>query len=52
VHLGRMPEGEWVCLEAVTHPGTHGRALAESRLFDTRGWVGRSLQSLLVEPLG
>jgi Thioesterase-like superfamily len=52
VHLGRMPEGEWICLDAVTHPGTHGRALAESRLFDTRGWVGHSLQSLLVEPLG
>jgi hypothetical protein len=51
VSLGRMPVGEWICLEAVTHPGTHGRALAESRLFDTRGWVGRSLQSLLVEPL-
>ncbi len=51
VHLGRMPVGEWICLEAVTHPGTHGRALAESRLFDTAGWVGRSLQSLLVEPL-
>lgn len=51
VHLGRMPVGEWICLEAVTHPGTHGRALAESRLFDGQGWVGRSLQSLLVEPL-
>jgi len=51
VHLGRMPVGEWICLEAVTHPGTHGRALAESRLFDVQGWVGRSLQSLLVEPL-
>jgi len=51
VHLGRMPAGEWICLEAVTHNGTHGRALAESRLFDTQGLVGRSLQSLLVEPL-
>jgi hypothetical protein len=51
VHLARMPEGEWVCLEAVTHPGSHGRALAESRLFDVYGFVGRSLQSLLVEPL-
>lgn len=51
VHLGRMPRGEWICLEAITHPGAHGRALAESRLFDLHGWVGRSLQSLLVEPL-
>jgi len=51
VHLGRMPVGEWICVEAVTHPGSHGRALAESRLFDVEGLVGRSLQSLLVEPL-
>jgi hypothetical protein len=50
-HLGRTPVGEWICLEAVTHPGTQGRALAESRLFDVEGLVGRSLQSLLVEPL-
>jgi Thioesterase-like superfamily len=51
VHLGRTPVAEWICLEAVTHPGTRGRALAESRLFDVEGLVGRSLQSLLVEPL-
>jgi hypothetical protein len=51
VHLGRTPVGEWICLEAVTHPGTHGRAMAESRLFDRDGWVGHSLQSLLIEPL-
>jgi hypothetical protein len=51
VHLGRTPRGEWICLEAVTHPGPHGRALAESRLFDCDGWVGGALQSLLVEPL-
>lgn len=51
VHLARMPVGEWICLDAVTLPGTHGRALAESRLFDTTGVVGRSLQSLLVEPM-
>ncbi|HEV7679534.1 MAG TPA: thioesterase family protein [Candidatus Dormibacteraeota bacterium] len=51
VHLGRTPVGEWICLEAVTHPGGNGRALAESRLFDAVGVVGRSLQSLLVEPL-
>ena len=51
VYLSRMPEGEWICLEAATHPGEQGRALAESRLFDTRGLVGRSLQALLVEPM-
>jgi hypothetical protein len=51
VYLSRRPAGEWICLEAVTHPGPHGRALAESRLFDAEGVVGRSLQALLVEPL-
>jgi hypothetical protein len=50
LHLGRMPRGEWICLEAVTLPGPDGHALAESRLWDERGVVGRSLQSLLVEP--
>jgi hypothetical protein len=51
VYLSRRPSGEWICIEAVTHPGPDGRALAESRLFDRDGVVGRSLQALLVEPL-
>jgi hypothetical protein len=51
VYLARRPVGEWICIDAVTHPGPHGRALAESRLFDHEGLVGRSLQALLVEPL-
>jgi len=51
VHLSRQPAGEWICIDAVTIPGPDGRALAESRLFDCDGVVGRSLQSLLVEPL-
>lgn len=51
VYLARQPVGKWVCIEATTHPGDRGRALAESRLFDREGLVGRSLQALLVEPL-
>jgi acyl-coenzyme A thioesterase PaaI-like protein len=51
VYLSRQPEGEWICIDSVTHPGPDGRALAESRLFDSGGVIGRSLQSLLVEPL-
>lgn len=51
VHLSRMPVGEWICLEAITHHGTHGRGLSECRLFDTQGVVGRSLQLLFVEPM-
>jgi len=49
IHLFRYPEGEWVCLEAVTYVAPHGVGLAESRLWDERGPIGRSLQSLFVD---
>jgi hypothetical protein len=49
IHLNRHPAGEWVALEAVTHVGSEGIGLAESRLWDERGPLGRSLQSLLLE---
>lgn len=49
VYLQRYPEGEWVCLDAATHVGPQGTGLAESQLFDERGPIGRSVQSLLIE---
>lgn len=49
IHLHRAPVGEWVCLEAQTWMEDHGMALAESRLWDEHGPIGRSLQSLLVD---
>lgn len=49
VSLWRPPAGEWICLEASTHLGTPGVGMAESMLWDERGRVGRSLQSLVVE---
>jgi len=49
IHLHRHPAGEWVALEAVTHVGGQGTGLAESRLWDERGPIGRSLQSLLLD---
>lgn len=49
IYLRRVPDGEWVCLEAVTWMGDAGVALAESRLWDEDGLLGRSLQSLLVD---
>ena len=49
IYLHRLPATEWVCLEAATMPATHGIGLAESRLWDERGVIGRSLQSLLIE---
>ena len=47
VHLTREPEGEWVCLDAVTRTGPQGVGLSESVLADTRGRFGRSAQTLL-----
>ena len=48
VHLHRMPEGEWVCLDAVTLPEPHGVGIADTALFDERGPIGRAVQTLLV----
>lgn len=49
VHLHRMPRGEWVCLDAATVPEPNGIGLASSLLWDERGPIGRSLQTLLVD---
>jgi hypothetical protein len=49
IHLHREPAGEWVCLEAVTALGATGVGMAESRLWDEHGPIGRAVQSLLVE---
>lgn len=47
VHLERMPEGEWVCVDAVTRPRRSGLGSAEAELSDRRGRIGRGLQTLL-----
>lgn len=52
VYLHRLPAGEWVCLEAATFAEAHGVGVAESRLWDEHGPLGRSLQSLLLERVG
>lgn len=50
VHLHRRLEGEWVCLEAVTTPEPSGVGLTSATLYDRRGPIGRSAQSLYVAP--
>lgn len=50
VHLHRALQGEWVCLEAVTTPERNGVGLTAAALYDRRGPVGRSAQSLFVAP--
>lgn len=49
LYLYRHPAGEWVCLEATTGVQPHGIGLAESKLYDEAGPIGRSLQSLIIE---
>jgi hypothetical protein len=49
VHFERMPEGEWVCIDAVTRPQPSGIGTAESVISDQRGRIGRAAQSLLIE---
>ena len=48
INLLRRPVGEWICLDAHTFLGASGSGLAESRLFDEHGLVGRATQSLAV----
>ena len=52
VDLHRLPRGEWIGLDAVTVPEREGIGLAESRLHDSEGPIGRALQTLVVEDLG
>ena len=48
VYLHRLPEGEWVCLEAESIVSPRGNGVAVSILHDARGPFGRGLQALLV----
>lgn len=49
VYLHRLPVGEWVCLDAATIPQSHGIGLADTRLLDERGVIGRGDQSLIIQ---
>jgi Thioesterase-like superfamily len=48
VHLQRLPAGEWVCLDAVTLPGSNGIGLADTALYDEHGPIGRAAQTLRI----
>lgn len=48
VHLTRPPEGEWICLQSRSRFTNNGVGFAESLLWDPKGPLGRSVQSLLV----
>ena len=48
IHLERLPEGEWMAMDATTRLGPSGAGLCTSVLSDERGRVGLSTQSLRV----
>jgi hypothetical protein len=50
VYVHRLPIDEWVMVDARTWLEGHGSGVAEGALYDRRGRIGRSLQSLIVEP--
>lgn len=52
INLLRRPRGEWICIDARTHLGPNGAGLAESKLYDIHGLVGRAMQSLSVSRRG
>lgn len=49
VYVNRLPVDEWVLVDATTWLEPTGTGLAEGALYDRRGRIGRSVQSLLVE---
>lgn len=49
VYLHRPPAGEWVCLDARTIHQERGIGLADTRLLDEEGPIGRSVQGLVVD---
>ncbi len=48
INLLRPAQGEWICIDARTLLGPAGGGIAEARIFDASGWIGRSTQSLNV----
>ncbi|HTY77094.1 MAG TPA: thioesterase family protein [Candidatus Bathyarchaeia archaeon] len=52
VSLHRLPEGEWIGLDAATTLEPHGLGLTRTRLYDVRGPVGEGLQALVAGRMG
>ena len=50
LYVLRAPVDEWVLVDARTWLEPRGSGMAEGALYDRRGRIGRSVQSLLVEP--
>ncbi|HEY7641064.1 MAG TPA: thioesterase family protein [Steroidobacteraceae bacterium] len=50
ISLARMPVGEWLLLDAQSWLGDGGTGIAFAKLGDRRGYFGRAVQSLVIEP--
>ncbi len=50
ISLSRMPVGEWILLDAESWIGPEGAGIAFGKLADTKGYFGRAIQSLVIEP--
>ena len=50
LYVLRPPVDEWVLVDATTWLEPQGTGMAEGALFDRHGRIGRSIQSLLIEP--
>ena len=50
INLARPPVGEWILLDAQTWLGANGSGIAFAKLGDERGYFGRAVQSLVIEP--
>ena len=52
INLLRVPRGEWICIQAQTLVGPASGGIAEARIYDVDGLIGRSTQSLAVRLRG
>jgi hypothetical protein len=50
ISFARQPVGEWILLDAQTWLGGAGSGLAFAKLGDERGYFGRAIQTLVIEP--
>ncbi|HCO61725.1 MAG TPA: hypothetical protein DIT58_16225 [Porticoccaceae bacterium] len=50
VNLFRMPESEWICIDARAFPQESGISMVETELYDEKGMIGRASQSNLTMP--
>ncbi len=48
LYLHRLPEGEWICLEASGVAQSYGLGMAETVVHDARGPIGRVVQATLM----